>query len=44
MTAPFQTMPARGRVTVSPNGRLYDSPIGILDGQPISSWDIPDVL
>lgn len=43
-TAPFQTMPARGRVTVSPNGRLYYSPIGILDGQPISSWDIPDAL
>ena len=42
--APFQTMPARGRVTVSPNGRLYYSPIGILDGQPIISWDLPDAL
>ena len=44
VTAPFQTMPARGRVTVSPNGRLYYSPIGILDAQPISSWDLPDAL
>ncbi len=41
-TAPFETMPGVGRVTVSPNGRLYFSPIGLLDAQPISSWDIPD--
>lgn len=41
---PFETMPARGRVTVSPNGRLYYSPISILDAQPISSWDLPDAL
>lgn len=44
VTAAFQTMPARGRVTVSPNGRLYYSPLGILDAQPISSWDLPDSL
>lgn len=44
VTATFQTMPARGRVTVSPNGRLYYSPLGILDAQPISSWDLPDSL
>ena len=43
-TSAFQTMPARGRVTVSTNGRLYYSPIGILDAQPISSWDLPDSL
>ncbi len=44
VTAAFQTMPARGRVTVSPNGRLYYAPLGILDAQPISSWDLPDSL
>ncbi len=44
VSAPFQMMPARGRVTVSPNGRLYYSPIGVLDAQPISSWDVPDAL
>ncbi len=44
VTATFETMPARGRVTVSPNGRLYYSPLGVLDAQPISSWDLPDSL
>jgi len=43
-SAPFQTMPARGRVTVSPNGRLYYSPIAYLDAQAIFSWDLPDAL
>ncbi len=41
---PFQTMPVRGRVAVSPNGRLYFSPIEILDGGAVSSWDIPDAF
>jgi len=39
---PFQVMPGPGRVTVSPNGRLYFSPMYIIDPQPIQSWDIPD--
>lgn len=41
---PFDTMPGRGRVTVGPDGRLYFSPVAILDGNPISSWDLPDAF
>lgn len=43
-TAPFATMAERGRVTVSPNGRLYYSPLGAGATEPISSWDLPDAL
>ncbi len=43
-TAPFATMAERGRVTVSPNGRLYYSPLGSGATEPISSWDLPDAL
>ena len=40
---PFETMPALGRVAVSPEGRLYYVPATTLVGnEPILSWDIPD--
>lgn len=39
---PFDVMPGLGRVTVSPNGQLWFSPVGYLDPNPISAWDLPD--
>lgn len=38
---PFDTMPGRGRVTVSPNGQLWFSPIAYLDPNPIAAWELP---
>ncbi len=41
----FQTMPAIGRVSVSPDGQLWYVPLAIVaPGQPISAWDLPDAL
>ncbi len=43
--APFgQTMPGIGRVTVSPDGQLWFSPVGYLEPNPISAWDLPDAF
>ncbi|MEM7160763.1 MAG: hypothetical protein AAF799_48465, partial [Myxococcota bacterium] len=42
--APFATMPGRGRVTVSPNGELWFSPVAVLDPNPIMAWDLPDAF
>lgn len=39
---PFQTMPGRGRVAVSPNGKLYFGPLQLIDAGSISSWDLPN--
>ena len=39
--APFGVMPGLGRVTVSPDGRLWFSPVAYLDPNPISAWDLP---
>ena len=42
---PFQTMPAIGRVSVSPDGQLWYVPMAfIAAGQQISAWDLPDSL
>ncbi len=41
---PFGTMPGVGRVKVSPDGRLWFSPIKYVDNKPITSWDLPDEL
>ncbi|EDM80842.1 hypothetical protein PPSIR1_28068 [Plesiocystis pacifica SIR-1] len=38
---PFETMPAIGRVTVSPDGKLWWVPVGYLNALPLSSWDLP---
>jgi hypothetical protein len=41
-TAMFQTMPAKGRVAVSPDGKLWYVPAKYAGGnQPLSSWDLP---
>lgn len=37
-------MPGLGRVTVSPDGQLWFSPVGILDPNPISAWPLPDAF
>lgn len=39
--AEFQTMPGKGRVAVSPSGKLWFSPIRYLNDLPISAWDLP---
>ena len=41
---PFDTMPGPGRVTVSPNGQLWFSPVEIVEANPISAWDLPDAF
>ncbi len=41
---PFDVMPGPGRVTVSPDGQLWFSPVAILVGNPISAWDLPDAF
>jgi len=37
-------MPGTGRVTVSPDGQLWFSPVAYLDPNPISAWDLPDAF
>lgn len=41
---PFDVMPGRGRVTVSPDGQLWFSPVAILDPNAIFAWDLPDTF
>jgi hypothetical protein len=39
--APFQKMPGKGRVAVSPSGKLWYTPVQYLAPFPLSSWDLP---
>ena len=43
---PFDTMPAAGRVAVSPDGQLWYVPLNVpaSAAEPISAWDLPDAL
>lgn len=41
---PFDVMPGRGRVAVSPDGQLWFSPVAILEPNPIGAWDLPDAF
>lgn len=41
---PFDVMPGRGRVTVSPNGQLWFSPVAYLEPNPVTAWDLPDAF
>lgn len=41
---PFDVMPGRGRVTVSPDGQLWFSPVAILDANAIFAWDLADAF
>lgn len=41
---PFDVMPGLGRVTVSPNGQLWFSPVAILEANPIGAYDLPDAF
>lgn len=38
---PFATMPGKGRVAVSPSGKLWYTPVKSLADLPLSSWDLP---
>ena len=40
--ATFDTMPGKGRVTVSPSGNLYFAPVKYLYDGPITSYPLPD--
>jgi hypothetical protein len=37
----FQTMPGKGRVAVSPSGKLWYTPVKSVANLPLSSWDLP---
>ncbi len=41
---PFDTMPGRGRVTVSPDGRLWFSPLALFEPNAIFAWELPVAL
>lgn len=41
MVEPFDVMPGRGRVAVSPNGQLWFSPVAYLEANAIFAWDLP---
>lgn len=38
----FGTMPGKGRVAVSPSGKLWFTPVKILNNLPLSSWPLPN--
>ena len=41
----FETMPSKGRVAVSPDGKLWYVPAKYAGGdQPLSAWDLPNTL
>jgi len=42
--ASFDTMPGKGRVTVSPSGNLYYAPIRYLYAGPIQAYPLPDTF
>ena len=39
--ATFQMMPGKGRVAVSPSGKLWYTPVKYLQNLPLSAWDLP---
>ena len=41
---PFQMMPGKGRVAVSPSGKLYYSPVKYIANLPLSAWDLPSSI
>jgi hypothetical protein len=40
----FQTMPGKGRVAVSPSGKLWYSPVKYIANLPLSTWDLPNSI
>ena len=42
--ASFDTMPGKGRVTVSPSGTLYFAPVKYLYNGAIKTYDLPDTF
>ena len=40
----FGMMPAKGRVAVSPSGKLWFAPVAYLNKTPLMSWDLPNSL
>jgi hypothetical protein len=38
---PFQKMPGKGRVAVSPSGKLWFTPVKYINNLPLSSWQLP---
>ena len=40
--AAFNKMPGKGRVAVSPSGKLWYTPVKYLQNLPLSAWDLPN--
>ena len=40
--ATFQKMPGKGRVAVSPSGKLWYTPVKYIANLPLSAWDLPN--
>lgn len=40
--ATFNKMPGKGRVAVSPSGKLWYTPVKYLQNLPLSAWDLPN--
>ena len=40
--ATFQKMPGKGRVAVSPSGKLWYTPVKYIQNLPLSAWDLPN--
>ena len=40
--ATFEQMPGKGRVAVSPSGKLWFTPVKYAQNGTLSSWDLPD--
>ena len=38
----FDTMPGKGRVAVSPSGKLWYTPVKYINNLPLSSYPLPD--
>ncbi|MEZ4447855.1 MAG: hypothetical protein R3B09_00160 [Nannocystaceae bacterium] len=42
--ATFEMMPGKGRVAVSPSGRLWYAPVKYIEVGVLSSWDLPSEI
>jgi hypothetical protein len=42
--ASYQKMPGKGRVAVSPSGKLWYTPVKYIANLPLSAWDLPNSI
>ncbi len=43
-TSPFQTMPGKGRVAVSPDGNLWFYPVKFAGNGTLAPWPLPETF